>query len=242
MLGQSHAISGALGWFAIAPAVSAAVGTPLSGSELVIGGLVTAGAALLPDLDHPQATVSHFLGPVSVAVSRVVNTLAGGHRQATHSLLFAGLVGAATSAAGAAFGRDAVLVLLFFMAGLALRGLGIAPPRKNAVAAGIAVACEAAVIVWAADRWLPPGVWWWLPGAMVLGCLLHVTGDCCTPERCPIFWPSKKRYGIGIISHTGNFAEKAIVAPVMTALLMWLVYARVFAPMAGHAFEALPLR
>jgi membrane-bound metal-dependent hydrolase YbcI (DUF457 family) len=89
MLGYSHATSGALVWLATAPALSQALtGAPMSAPELAAGTVICAGAALLPDLDHPQATIAHTFGPVSHVASKLTFILSGGHRQGTHSLLF----------------------------------------------------------------------------------------------------------------------------------------------------------
>ena len=88
MLGFSHATSGALGWFLAAPAVANLIGQPLTAPELAVGAVACAGAALIPDLDHPQATIAWTFGPISKAAARLTALLAGGHRQGTHSLLF----------------------------------------------------------------------------------------------------------------------------------------------------------
>ncbi|HEY9472229.1 MAG TPA: metal-dependent hydrolase, partial [Mycobacteriales bacterium] len=105
-MGRTHALSGAVGMLAVTPAVAALAPslTPHGPVALAAGTVVAAGAALLPDLDHPRATVARSLGPVTGALSKVVAAVSGGHRQATHSvagvLLAAGLFGVAGSAGG----------------------------------------------------------------------------------------------------------------------------------------------
>ena len=92
MLGRDHALLGGLGYLAVAPLI-------LHGptwQELGVGCVTSAAFALLPDIDEPGSTVSRKLGPISRSVSHLTNTVAGGHRHATHSLLFATLVGLAT--------------------------------------------------------------------------------------------------------------------------------------------------
>ena len=75
---------------ALAPVLHHAVaGLPAAPVPLGVGGVVAAAFALLHDIDEPGSTVSRKLGPISRAVSKVTNRLAGGHRQATHSILFA---------------------------------------------------------------------------------------------------------------------------------------------------------
>ena len=60
MMGHSHALSGAVAWLALAPATAAATHHSLSGASVLGGTLACAGAALLPDLDHPDGTIAHF--------------------------------------------------------------------------------------------------------------------------------------------------------------------------------------
>ncbi|EQD69501.1 membrane-bound metal-dependent hydrolase, partial [mine drainage metagenome] len=92
MLGRDHALLGGLGYLAVAPMILHSPTWP----NLGVGCVTSAAFALLPDIDEPGSTVSRKLGPISRTVSHVTNAVAGGHRQATHSLLFAALVGIAT--------------------------------------------------------------------------------------------------------------------------------------------------
>src|SRR5699024_5704577 len=100
---------------------------------------VTAGAALLPDLDTPQATIARSFGPLSQGLAHVVETGSrtfcnatrtkkddycnNGHRTATHTLLFAIVAGLVVTGLVSAFGKPAAMVVLFLMLGLAGRGL-----------------------------------------------------------------------------------------------------------------------
>lgn len=54
----------------------------------VVGSLVCAGAALLPDIDHPKARISNSFGPLTRGLAHFVETIAGGHRHMTHTLWF----------------------------------------------------------------------------------------------------------------------------------------------------------
>ena len=56
-------------------------------SGVAVGALVSAGAALLPDVDHPSASVARSLPPLTVWVARLVSAVGGGHRGITHSLV-----------------------------------------------------------------------------------------------------------------------------------------------------------
>ncbi|MFD4974765.1 metal-dependent hydrolase, partial [Streptomyces sp. NPDC058424] len=89
MMGHSHAVSGALLFAGTAPYVPPLVlHTHLAPQEILMGTVLCAGAALLPDLDHHDGTIANFLGPVSKVLCRFVAWISGGHRHATHSLFF----------------------------------------------------------------------------------------------------------------------------------------------------------
>lgn len=214
MLGHSHATSGALAWAAAAPTVlPQLVATHLQAEDVLVGTLLCAGAALLPDLDHPEGTIAHFLGPVSRLLSRLVNTVSGGHRHATHSLLFAGLAGVGTWAGERYLKAYFVLALVFVLLALASRALHLCPPGEGIHSWGVVVS-EALVGTWAVDRWLPtlPD---WLPYLVALGCVVHVVGDCLTERGCPVLWPIGTRFGVPLIAHTGNRLETLLLSPAM---------------------------
>ena len=96
-MGPSHAACGAAAWVALTGTytvdladVSVPVGLglmPVGDPGVVTGALICAGAALLPDLDHPGGTVARSLPPVSRWLAKGLSRLAGGHRRGTHSLL-----------------------------------------------------------------------------------------------------------------------------------------------------------
>jgi membrane-bound metal-dependent hydrolase YbcI (DUF457 family) len=214
MLGHSHATSGALAWAAAAPTLGPALfDVHLEAGDVLLGTLLCAGAALLPDLDHPEGTIAHFFGPVSRLLSRIVNAVSGGHRHATHSLLFAALAGAGTWAGERYLGQYFVLGLVFVLVALASRALHLCPPGEGIRSWGVVVS-EALVGTWVVDRWLP-GVPDWLPHVVALGCLVHVLGDCLTDRGCPVLWPIGKRIGVPIIDHTGNRLETTLLSPAM---------------------------
>lgn len=233
MLGYSHATSGALGWLATAPAVSHLIGKPLGMKELAVGAVACAGAALLPDIDHPQATIAYTFGPITKIVSKWVHTLAGGHRQATHSLLFSlgfgGLCQLLTLG-----GNKASIITMFFLSTFAFRGLGLVVPFMPTSWKNFTVILQAAALTFVMVKWMP-GTWWWLGLAASMGCIIHLIGDSLTPEGVPWIWPVKYRFSIPIISHTGNIMEKAIISPIMTGVVFWLIYIRFIA--SGTLFK-----
>ncbi len=127
MMARSHVLAGAAGWLAAAPQVAQATGHPLGPGTLAASTVVCAGAALLPDLDHEHGTLAHALGPVSKVATEIIADLSGGHRHATHSLVF-----------GAGMGLLAAVALTS-------RWLLAAPGRRPAHPEGGTAAVAAAV-------------------------------------------------------------------------------------------------
>ncbi|MDF5757929.1 metal-dependent hydrolase [Spongiactinospora sp. TRM90649] len=237
-MGHTHALTGAVAWLAVAPGLAALpylaessrfvdtgiMAAALTPSELIAGALICAGAAMLPDLDHPSATIAQTFGPVTWALSKAVAWISGGHRGATHSLLFAVGVGfgAHLLANNYPIGRDVLVVL---MIGLALRAIGIGIPGKKAASAMVNVGLT--VGLYAVFRSL--GVQYaWLGLAIGFGSLIHVVGDCCTEKGCPVLWPLRQRwvlpYKIGI--KTGRAFEQKFLAPVLSVAIVGLLYWR----------------
>jgi len=222
VLGHTHAASGALAWVCLATTVPPLLDTPLGHSAIVVGAAVCAGAALVPDLDHHDSTIANFLGPPSELAARIVGWASGGHRHGTHSFLFVGLAGTAVAAGEWLWGRAFGLTVVFLMLALALTGLRVCPPGPGFRAWG-AIAVEAGAGTWLVDAYLP-GVWGWLPFAVALGCLTHLAGDCLTDTGCPLLWPSRRRFALPIIDHTGNLVETKVLLPMMTvatAVVLW---------------------
>src|SRR5580692_11764933 len=111
MLGREHALSGAVAFAALAPVLHA------TGRDLAAGVVLTAGAALLPDIDEPRSTIGREGGFLTMALAWVVHRVSGGHRKGTHSLLGAALFTAMAWAA-VALSRDlwAAVILGLFLA------------------------------------------------------------------------------------------------------------------------------
>ena len=97
MMGPSHAACGAAAWVALTGTytvhladTSLPVGLglmPVGDPGVITGALICAGAALLPDMDHPGGTVARSLPPLSTWLARGVSRVCGGHRHGTHSLV-----------------------------------------------------------------------------------------------------------------------------------------------------------
>jgi membrane-bound metal-dependent hydrolase YbcI (DUF457 family) len=233
VLGHSHATSGALAWAGAAAALPLSVLTfptvthgHIGTIDLLLGTFLTSGAALLPDADHPNGTISHVLGPVSHTACKIISQLSGGHRHATHSFAFVAAVAYGTWAGEHWLGRGFTLGLVFFLLALAVRALNLCPPgegfRSYATVIVLAAAGTFAVAQWISDKPV------WLPFSVGLGALAHLIGDCLTDRGCRLFWPFKLRTCLPIINHTGNKLETWILSPIFvlgTLAVLWYTIA-----------------
>lgn len=216
MMGVSHATTGVAGWLVI-QAGMAHLGHPQPWPTVVVGAAVTGGAALLPDLDHPDSTVAHALGPITRNLARGVAWTSGRvknvtrtrrdkaaplmhHRGLTHTLGAALAVGGILASACTVTGW-AMLAVTAVTAGLLWRSLGV--PR-HAYIAGPTVA---AVAWWVTHRhpadWLlllthpadavaaygPTYPLGWVGAAVGVGMAIHNLGDACTVQGVPLFAP-----------------------------------------------------
>lgn len=215
MMAPGHSLTGAAAGLGAA-ALANACGIPISVTGAFLASVLCAGAALLPDIDHPGATVSKSFGPASMALSRTLNGLSaqvydntrtaldedrdGGHRGLTHTWPFAVAVGGIVAAVIAIWGRWAVLVTLFVFLSLAIRGLlpdvvrdaEYAPgSRHRSRARGwIGTSALSAGLTWLTASWLPAqDVGAWLGVVVGLGCMVHCWGDSLTLMGCPWLWP-----------------------------------------------------
>lgn len=211
MMGSSHALSGAAVWLAGSYALHHYAGYQQSPLTIAVGTAVCAGGALLPDLDlsgrvtanEGGATVAHTFGVASLFLAEVVEKASlgvyyftktgrdpqrsNGHRTLTHTLPFVGLLGCGTTALCVHFGRSAVLGVLFFTFGLALRGLF---GRWAARSGWLVVTAASAAAAWLAFVHLSAARGYPLLGAAVdVGALVHVLGDWITHAGVPLAWP-----------------------------------------------------
>jgi len=214
VMGRSHALSGWCAGLAVAPLVG--LNTL---AEVVPFAAATAGYALLPDLDHPGASASRLLGPITGLVSRATRLSSavlyaatkgprdedssGQHRHASHTLAAALLFGVLAAGAGRAGGRWVVLAVA--MVGLVLAADVLGDWLLVVVLGGG---------IWSlAGTWLPgtiaspgttglPGITaaaavqhgldeigGWIGVAVAVGMFVHCLGDSLTRSGCPWLWP-----------------------------------------------------
>jgi membrane-bound metal-dependent hydrolase YbcI (DUF457 family) len=211
MMGPSHALSGAAVWLAGSWALNHFAGYDQTPLAIAVGTAVCAGGALFPDLDlsgrvtrnQGGATVARTFGVFSLFVAECIEKMSlgvyyatklsrdprrdNGHRTFTHTLPFTGLVGWGTTALCAHFGRWAVLGIVFFMVGLALRGLFDEWAQR---AGWLIVSVVSAVVAWFTFLNLPADRGYPMLGLAVgVGCFVHILGDMVTRNGVPILWP-----------------------------------------------------
>ena len=203
VMGPTHAMSGAAVGLAVVTALPAEWGGVTEPAEVFAYAGLAAGAALLPDLDSPQATVSRSFGPLTLAISHAVENISqgfvnltrgrkdprsnNGHRTLTHTLWFALAMGAACSALLAAFGKPAAIGMLFFLLGLALRGLLPDWVDKHSWLVVTAASFVLAVLAW---EYVPSSATGpVMASAVTVGILTHQAGDMITKRGIPFLAP-----------------------------------------------------
>ena len=238
VLGHDHALTGAVAFAAAAPVIH------VTGLPAVTGAVMTAGAALLPDIDEPGSVIAREGGFLTTGLAWVVHRVSGGHRKGTHSLTGVAVFTAGALLAGAwqaaQPGRwqhdiPAGLVLaLLVAAGFHALRLG----GHHGDAAGLVLA---AVAVWKGwdlvgltQRALPL-----LAVCTALGMAAHIAGDELTHSGCPVLYPfSRRKFHLlprGLRFTTGKLAEHRIVSPLLLVLLAFLLWRDAGAAIAAHA-------
>ncbi|MQY02577.1 metal-dependent hydrolase [Actinomadura macrotermitis] len=215
MMGKTHALSGALLWLGAMPLLSqdrllGEHALHLDAKQLLAGAVVCAGAALLPDVDHHNGRIANTFGPITNVFCKYVGKISGGHRHATHSLLFAAGMGWAMDwlATNYVYGWWAAL---FVIVGFGLRGVGLDFEGKEPQSA-IADCVLAAIAVYLMHDLDMTFVGF----AVFLGCVAHVIGDCLTPRGCPVLWPIPWRMEVPVIPRTDGKVERWVVAPLLS--------------------------
>ena len=239
MMGRTHAVSGAAAWLAATPALPG-----LDPLQTTAGMLVCAGAALLPDLDHPSATLARSVPVAGAVAAGALDALSGGHRHGLHSVLaVAGcwllvwlLCLATFELPGEIFAIPAgAALLLTCMFAFAARALGLARGWVGAWLLGTGLA--------AAASWFVQGMLSWLPACVALGYAVHLAGDILTVGGVPLLWPlmvrlpaplegsplapSRGFFALPLLGRTGSLRESllgfALAALALVVLgLQWL--------------------
>lgn len=188
MMGKGHAVSGAAAWLLIAE--TGAFGLELDLAQTVAGTALAAGAALLPDLDHPQATAGRSAGIAGQAAAGVLGAATGGHRHGLHSLLAIVGFGLGATYLGRwthdlpLIGETATgsVIMLAVLAVFATRALKLS--RAGLVRLWVVMLAAAL----AATIWLPQ-VLEIVPVVVMVGVAVHLAGDFLTVGGLPLIWP-----------------------------------------------------
>lgn len=238
MMGTHHALCGAAAWVALTsstPALPSLALLPLPPEQVAVGAILCAGAALLPDADHPSATIAHSVPVAGRVATGVVSNLAGGHRRGTHSLVAAGgVLFLALGMLGADWGGAVpsdprTLACAAAGAGLlafALKVLGLARGWARAWLAGAGGALAITLAV--------PEQWAYLGAIVAVGWIAHLAGDLLTTGGLPLLWPLTPRaprgfsripvlgrmwlrsgnIAVPILGNTGSRREWALLIPI----------------------------
>ena len=216
MLGRTHALSGA-----VAGAAAGLTLAHLTPAGVAVAAVLTAGSAVLPDIDHPDATIARSFGVLTRAFAWLVEHVSGGHRHGTHSLVgIAAFSAAATAAVRYRHplpGEIALAVLLTLVLAAALRAL-----RIGGHAADLLALAGAAGVIWTGFGIATLG---W---AVALGATTHIAGDALTDEGVPLLWPLSRKH-IRFLPEplaftTGTRPERWLVAPLLLVALAWLAF------------------
>lgn len=238
--GYSHALAGAVTGTAASLYV-----LHLPPSQTVILAGLSAGAGILLDLDHKQATLAHTFGFLTKLTAEVVGKVSGGHRHGTHSIVgvavFTGLAALAVYFRHDIAGRIGLWVLLSLILAGGFCALHLARVAKRVLkVAGIRVpvgtlnhAADLAAIL-AAVAMASTGYGLGLVAtATGLGAVAHLVTDGLTKEGIPVAWPVSTVYVRLLPGRlaftTGTKPERWVVAPVLLALLGWLAFREVSA-------------
>jgi membrane-bound metal-dependent hydrolase YbcI (DUF457 family) len=239
MLGRDHALSGAVVFAALAPTLH------VPGQYLAAGVAVAAGAGVLPDIDHQDATIAQTFGFLTEWLAWTVNKISGGHRHGTHSLLGLAAFTAAAYGAGrlqqsgprlypathVAFSwhiLPAVLIISLLYSA-ALRALRIGGHFGDLIGIGAALATcytGADLALLQVGSWQVP----LLGAATALGCAAHIAGDELTHGGCPLFWPASM--------HEFHLLPRPLQITTAKAAETWVVFPLLVAGLAVAVWHA----
>jgi len=270
MMGSSHALSGAAVWLAGSLALEHFAGYHQGPLQIAVGTAICAGGALLPDMDlsgrvttnRGGATVARTFGIVSLFAAEVVEKVSlgvyrmtrwradpkrsYGHRTLTHTLIFNVGIGWLTTMLCAAYGRWAVLGVLFVCFGMALRGLFDDWAQR---AGWVVITGTSAIAAIEAYRYLPADRGYPMLGLAVgVGGLVHVLGDMITKHGCPVLWPipigRRLWYCVGLPPglsiKAGGTVERVFLRSVFTLVALGAALALVGGDLIRH-WDALRL-
>jgi membrane-bound metal-dependent hydrolase YbcI (DUF457 family) len=244
VMGPTHALHGLAAGLA-ASNLAPVLGQPMDIPTALTLGMLCAGAAIAPDLDHPGATASRSLGFVSAIGSAAIQTLsasvyahtrtkhdrdnADGHRGITHTPfgppglgLLSGGIPAVAGIWGSTSGTWATLVVIWLFLVWALRAL----PPKHKASRDYVVALMLTGLAYVALHGTYAGRMPVLIGVVVgLGAWVHALGDALTDYGAPLFFPlvikGQRWFSAGsptpLRFKAGKKVEKRLIFPLSLA-------------------------
>jgi membrane-bound metal-dependent hydrolase YbcI (DUF457 family) len=215
-LGHTHALSGLV--------TGAAVGlyvTHYPAGQLLLFTGLTAGAAVLPDIDHPNSSLAHCFGFLTKAFAWLIGRISGGHRHLTHAILGVGLFTLAAWLAvkfradlGGKIGLG-ILLSLIIAAGLYAFGVHGHFADLLAIAGAVAMIISRTGLLH-------------LEVAVLVGTSTHVVGDMLTDEGCPLLFPFSEHHSRllprPLAFTTGTKPELWVLDPALFGGLGYLTY------------------
>jgi membrane-bound metal-dependent hydrolase YbcI (DUF457 family) len=215
-LGHTHALSGAVAGLAVGLYLT----HPPTVQLALFAGL-TAGAAVLPDIDHPNSTLAHCFGFLTKGFAWLIGKISGGHRHLTHAVLgvagFEFLAWLAVKFRHEVGGKVGMAIFLSLIIASGLYAFGVRGHVADlaAIAAAIGLVVGGTALTHFA-------------AAVGLGCATHVVGDMLTEEGCPLFYPFSEQHcrllPRPLAFTTGTRPELWVVDPALAAGLGLLFY------------------
>lgn len=258
MMGTSHAVSGGAAWLAMTATTLPSIGAhELPPSTVLLGIGVAAGAALLPDADHHNATIAHSIPVAGRLAAGAVGVLSGGHRKGMHSLVAVIAVTAAmVFLSGLTWNPN-------WWAGAIHLGAAIAAGACMVFAVKVLKVVRSWPLAWAIGivfgfliGLMAPEQTNWLPWAIGAGYLTHILGDMLTTGGVPLLWPLPIRppktvrsvpvlkriwlpqgaFAVPILGNTGSWREQALFL-ALGAYVLWGLCSESIAALRGVFFS-----
>jgi membrane-bound metal-dependent hydrolase YbcI (DUF457 family) len=187
---------------------------------LILTGL-TAGAAVLPDIDHPNSSLAHCFGFFTKTVAWLIGRISGGHRHLTHAILgvagFTVLAWLAVKYRPEVAGKVGLILFLSLIIAGGLYAVGI----RGHAADLLAIAGALGLMITTTGLAL-------VALAVGVGCATHVVGDMLTDEGCPLLYPFSTKHFHALSERlsftTGTRPELWLLDPALAVGFAALVY------------------
>lgn len=191
MMGTNHAASGAAVWVAVTATSIPATGLyELDPATVLLGVGIAAGAALLPDADHHNATIAHSVPVVGRVAAGAVGALSGGHRKGMHSLLaVAAVITGMIYLSKLSWTPDGWAMSIHLGAAIAAGACVTFAVKVLKLVRSWPLAWLVGIITGTFVGFLSPEQTYWLPWCIGIGYLTHIAGDMLTSGGVPLLWP-----------------------------------------------------